>query len=692
MPRRSCLAKITAIAVTLAAISFSTRAGEENAGGRILKVRGGAPSAVSGSSGFPTLSKAVEAARPGDVIEIAPGEYRDAVVVPTPGLVVRAAQKGEPGKPSVTIFPSGDAPAVVDRHDTEWRDMAFGAPPEESGVLLEGFKGVFENCVFTGGSAGSVAVEVNGGAPVFQGCTFLGKDGAAASVRYGDDELETDVDFRYCLFRDFSEGVLTIRDAANVRFANCLLTGNGVLVTRGDVHDGKVEFVNSVLYFNNAGDIAMGAAGKRPVRIVNSVYTPTLNANMWIIGSPPDEQKGVEVVNSRCLSPRFANSGRPHIIGLGIDDARNIPVWAELSRLADEYGFKTTMAVNTELAGEEDWDLLRDGVKRGHEVGSHSSSHTPLAADPPMSVGVGGSDVESARLEIDATRYLSVFVDDEMVIEESLDRDDLTIAALAVRLRHAGLKVKTAANYRGVPARFLKPVGELDIAFPNPVVPLSLTTDAFFAHELKASRRAIAGEIPGAREIVFINPFSVSSPMAKEMIAGAGYVAARSNISYESSGIVPGQPDRARINVLGLPGYSLLEAKKLAAKEDGLEGVRMALDYASRFCPVLILYSHGVDEFSMREWRELLAMLGQSPLATVATLKETMRLIKERGNPLDKAVFEIPLSEPGEVFRPAAKSPLIGAGVDLGLEKDYEGNPVPEGAAPNIGLYQGVAK
>ncbi|MGH7628032.1 MAG: right-handed parallel beta-helix repeat-containing protein [Gemmatimonadales bacterium] len=53
----------------------------------------GAPRTLTVPGGFPTIQAAVRAARPGDLILIAPGLYREAVVVTTPGITLRGRDR-----------------------------------------------------------------------------------------------------------------------------------------------------------------------------------------------------------------------------------------------------------------------------------------------------------------------------------------------------------------------------------------------------------------------------------------------------------------------------------------------------------------------------------------------------------------------------------------------------------------------
>lgn len=660
------------------------------AGGRIIQVVPLSADAPAGAERG--LAKALASSRPGDRLVLAPGVYEENVVIPHNGLIISSPAGTELSMP-VEIVGSAGSPTVIDRRDTRWSGIAFVGSTADPAVELEDFSGRFEHCRFSVGNdgPGRVTLDVFGGVAAFHGCVFSGGGGVAAAVGYDVGEPvfdELSADFTYCLFEGFTEGILAVSGDMEVRFANCLFTRNGRLVTRPTQHRREVEVVNSVLYFNDVPEIVDAADDAAPVKLSHCVVTPVFTNRLWLTGEFPEKQEGVVAENVRILSPGFTGAGRRIMVNLCIDDTRNVGVWNALTNLADEHGFKATFAANTAQAKESDWLTMRDGLVRGHEVGSHSRSHVPVVAMSPLSVGFHRPGMKSARLSIDASKILRVIVDSRIILTQPLDAAGMNINTLTRTLARAGVKVKAASYYGGIPARLLSTVENLDIAFNHPGVPLGIDNDEFFEYEVKGSREDLLDHLPEAGEPVFLHPFSVSSPVAKKLLAKAGYKAARSNISVETSGVDADFPDEAVVNIFGFPGYSLNSARSLVPGNPVLDNVRLVLDYAKRFAPMIFLYSHGFDEFSLDDWRGLLAMLAEDPRIEVLTVSGIADRVREMGESADGERYAFAMPAPSLDYRPGPRSPLVGAGRQLGLTKDFAGKTIPPGEAPNIGLYQ----
>ncbi len=77
---------------------------------------------------------------------------------------------------------------------------------------------------------------------------------------------------------------------------------------------------------------------------------------------------------------------------------------------------------------------------------------------------------------------------------------------------------------------------------------------------------------------------------------------------------------------------------------------------------------------------------------TAATFTEWKSYHADEGDTVDNnSILDDPdFLSPGSNFKLLAGSPAIDAGVDVGLTEDFEGNPVPQGPAPDIGAYESV--
>lgn len=662
--------------------------------GRELRVSASA-SATSKDAAetFATIGAAIAAAAPGDTIVVDPGEYRENLRIDTHGLTITSPPGTETKMPVTVIAPPG-APALLDMADTLWRGIVFSKAEEtaaaENLVVLVDFSGRFEHCRFKwpGGNTGEAAVLVTGGSPVFHASVFSGKGGVG--IRAGgivpDSAMPNKTTtFTYCRVEGFSGGLLLAEGDVDVRFANCVLTRNGVFVRGVGGYTGEVDVLNSVLYYNLVSETSLSAP---PVFVSHSVHTPAITKEFWI-ANPLPGQMGVIVENSFSASPRFRDVGRGLAVGMGIDDSANANVWDRLTRMADEFGFKSTWAVNTLAADETTWAVARDAVARGHEVGSHTSSHTPVATTPPIAVAYYRPELSSASIAIAEDGALTVAADGETVHTTNID-DGRTVAALARDLERVGLRTTVSAYYSSVPAAFLVRNTEVDILFPKGNVGLAMDAEKFMSHELLSSLAALRENLPGVPEFVLVYPFSVSSGLAKAAIAGAGYVASRTNIMLIDQGIEEQPPTggEVRMNVFGLPGWSLSGARNLSPDNSVVENVRVMLDYFKLRMSAVVFYSHGWNEFSEEEWRGLMTLLKDDPKTEVMTLGEMMRRFRARGTPVDTETVAYAPPPPGEDYAPLPGSPLRAAGKLLGLTADFSGAPVPGDAPPTIGLYQ----
>jgi len=667
------------------------------AGARIIRVDPDAPVTAGGLSEpmrTATLADAVAMAEHGGHIVVESGIYRENIRISQKGITITCPPGLEAEVPVTIIAPAG-GPALVDTADTLWRGIAFVSEDGGEAVRLEEFNGRFEHCRFVSEAheARAPLLRSSGGNPSFHGSVFTGRSGVGLDLsEFGEPARPGGLaDFTYCLLQGFADGMADISGTRNVRFANCLMTGNGTVFVRREGHQGRVEAVNSVFFLNNASSIASSATDGPPILIDHCVYTPALNHWMYPLGPPPEQQPEIEWRNSLRASPRFAGTGGQIWVNLGIDDTMHIDVWDALSRKADRRGMKTTIAVNTAEANATAWERLADGLARGHEVASHTISHVALLDTPALTVGYGRRDADTVLLRISQERELSVEVDGHTVFRQALDENGLDMRTLARRLTTVDVAARLSPYFRGAPAVFLVPVGPLDITLGSPGIPLKLDMKNLLEHELLGSKRVIKENLPGIGDVVFVNPSADSSPMAREAIARFGYAAGRGLELPRNAEAVGGQRDETgamRINPFSIPAYVLDVARLTDANPCAVEEIRIRLDHFKDRYLAFGLYSHGENEFSLVQWYDLLDLIHDDPQIKVATLRELAERIRTDGRSAEDGWYFYPKEAPGTDWRPKAGSPLLDAGKPLGLKSDFTGKPVPPDRAPTIGLHQ----
>ena len=116
----------------------------------------------SSGSGYPTIQAAINAAKPGDVIYVQPGEYDENLVVTTDYLTIVGAQVGGYGRPD--IVPSSGVGLTVTAQGFVCKRVRFAAAASSAAVNQQGNGFAYENCVFDGDGAGTTGLLLKGNA------------------------------------------------------------------------------------------------------------------------------------------------------------------------------------------------------------------------------------------------------------------------------------------------------------------------------------------------------------------------------------------------------------------------------------------------------------------------------------------------------------------------------------------------
>lgn len=645
---------------------------------------------------FSGITDAVRVAKPGDCIEVAAGEYREAIRVTTPGLTIVAegfSGGGGEAAPVRIVAPEGEA-ALYDSQNTVWRGIAF-AGDGDAVVELEFFEGRFEQCGFFSGSGdeASAALVIYEGNASFHGCVVKGRAGYGAVMssfpgRAG--QAAATVDFTYCLIEGFRTSALHARDKVAARLANCVLTRNGLILQRFSGSVGKVDVVNSILYYNTGRMLVNTSASPEPLRVENCFVSPIFNSQIWVVGLSIYEQPGVEAVNCRIISPRFVRSGRPALVNLGIDDTINLGVFDDMVQAVGKYGYPLTWAINTDAAQENDWRKAVEFIGKGHEIASHSASHVGVEIDIPMSLGRGGDDVDSAFISIDAKKGVVLTVNDKVIGSFSVDDGKMTLVSLGNRLRRYGFTCHVSHIYGNITVNEIEPVENLDVAFPEPSVPLYLRSDKLFENQMDKSYQALRGNLPPETDIPFINPFVVTSPLTRRRLAAIGYSCARALLPNDYEEDEQGRADgRVIYNSFAIPCVAFNSCRYTEEGDDAqLESLLLALDYVKEGMGAISFYSHTYNELTLEQWEAVWGLLSKDPNVRVVTLTDMTREMTARGEALGDDFYLTPLDDYNTDYRLRDDSPGLGAGKSLGLPYDFVGTPVPSDKPPNIGLFQ----
>ena len=638
-----------------------------------------------------SINAAFKKARKGDVIVVAPGEYRESIQVTVSGVTVQGSVS-EDNIPLVTILaPVGKAVSVLtDSTDTLWRGVGFHVAGRAA-VVLRGFAGRFERCLFA--SESSVpGIEVYGGSPVFQGCTFTGGTGPDAMMALnGQAGRKSSATMAYCLFRDISGAAVLLRGEQDVRFVNCLFAACRFVTMRQTGVGAQVSATNSVFFLSPEPKLFLQPASAPRVRLANCLYAPAPGDYMKWQAKPLEQQQEVTAVNCVTASPRFMG-GRHALINLCVDDTVNAPVWRSLTPAAAKLGLKITLALNTDALSPQYWRVIIPSVNAGFEVASHGSVHASMTSAEVLRLGWFSAQGTSATVSIDQAQRLRVVADGtELCAIDLVTEPYLSMGGLVRLLQEKGLRAELVSlSHEKIPAYLLAPVAGQDIFFERHNAELVMDTKAFMHYMLSESRRKI--EL-GLREnnalqqtcVAFVCPYSETNANIRQAMKSTGIVIARSHMTQrfpsatESVDFSALQSISLKDLVIGTPTPNLKEM------------LRIYLDYLKYHGSIMGLYSHGANEWTANQWLELFEVLHDNPAIKTAGLADIAATVKEQCESTVPWTYRCP-SNTGPVsgktsFRPDQNSPLLGAGLPTEFITDYDGKPLPAGQTPNIGLY-----
>jgi predicted outer membrane repeat protein len=141
----------------------------------------------------PTIQAAIDAAEPGDVIEIAAGRYAEAVDLLGKAIQIRSSNPADPAVVAATVIDGNGAPHVVqcvsgEGPETVLRGLTItggdAAGGRGGGLYITSSGPTVTDCTFTGNSAGLFggAVFSQSGSPTVQRCAFIENSAASGGA------------------------------------------------------------------------------------------------------------------------------------------------------------------------------------------------------------------------------------------------------------------------------------------------------------------------------------------------------------------------------------------------------------------------------------------------------------------------------------------------------------------------------
>lgn len=676
-----------------AALLLSGGLGAHEASARTIHV---APTAKGDGSrpnaALPRLDDAMAKAKPGDTIILAPGVYHERVRVGVRGLRIQGSYS-EDNIPQVTIVAPTKTygPLLVDSQNTRWSGVAFQSG-EGPVAELRGFEGRFEHCLFDL-RGNMTTLNIEGGSPSFHACTFANQSGPDTAIVFGESKKpNAAARFSYCLFRDIEGGAYLLRGNQKIRIINCVFANLKFIGMRIPGNEADVSVVNSVFYLTLASRLFLQEPFDRRVIVENSIYAPAPGRFMVWNCSDLDRQPEVISIKNRTVSPRFAG-GRHALLNLCIDDTGNYALWLSLVPYAKKLGLSITLALNTDELTPEIWKSIVPANNEGFELASHGAAHSSLIARDVLRLGWSAENSHSATVDIDKDKNLTIRVDGKPAYVRALDaKPNITMGELVKDLEEKGFRAQLVdLSNRKLPARLLQSVTGQDIFFASYEPVFILDTGAYQRWMLGESREKLEAAFKTYHtkqqsNAVIVAPYSENGPSIISAMDATGYVLARSgfeDVDYVSP--------LKEVNLYFLRSVSLGKLFATMPVDDRSRMFRIYLDYLKYHGAIMGVYAHGGKEVSAKDWIDIFDVLADVPLVETMPMARIAHIVQTQCTPTGKGTYRCdgknsPLS--GSIsFKPQQDSPLLGAGIPTECTTNFTGAALPQGQAPNIGIY-----
>ena len=652
--------------------------------GAVLGNDGGTPGAP-----LPTINAALKRAAPGDVISIAPGDYRESISISVSKLTIKGSSTSD-GIPIVRITPPDKSTGLLltDGRDTLWQNIAFQSGQESALANLPNFSGRFEHCLFVMPAMQS-AVILDGGKASFFACSFEGHPGPEAAITIAGRGGETN--FAYCLFKDINGGVLQVGNNGPVRFTNCLFANCSYTVMRLRNSKAPISAVNTVFYLGRESSLFLQSPDAPRINLENCLYSPAPGDYLDWLALPLKSQPEINASNCITASPRF-EGGRKVLLNFCIDDTINSVIWSKLTPYAEKMGLKITLALNADDLTPDRWRFIVPHINRGFEVASHGAVHSSMLAKEVLRQAWYDKNAKSAVLSISANKVFEIRINDETAFSlPLLDEPRPTMETLTTLLQEKGFRAELVDRSHGrIPAYLLAPVEAQDIFFERFMPALAMDTSLYMHYMLAESREKIEAGLTEykanqRRLEVFVCPYAETNGDIVRAMDSTGYILSRSRTEKQFRSALDG------VNLYFIESVPVKEILEHRPVENLADMFRMYFDYLKYHGSILGIYAHGGNECSVEQWLTLFTVVADDKMIRTVSLHDMADEIKEFCLQNGNGEFRCPPDQgpvAGEIsFRPSPLSPLLRAGKVTGYQTNFAGEAIPTNSTPNIGLF-----
>lgn len=493
--------------------------------------------------------------------------------------------------------------------------------------------------------------------------------------------LGGDIDVYYCQITGENQNStqigMTLAGTVNV-YNNLIARGKGLAVANAG--PAIVTVKNNLILPNgyNSTDPVLKNTGSGSLSYGNNLiaFQPYQSESSGCV------DLGGNIVNQE---PEITNyNGQGYIILRHDDFLDEVESFATI---AESYGLKLSFACNKK-ANENKSNLsnrLNALVSAGHAVGNHGDSHIGLANTTAFVVQYDGAE-SNPTIDIDQVANTITLAtteggDDVLISNTDTKRQSDVASELS------GENWSISDGYEDVNLTSLADTaGPIALTGSPPTHTTNLDQAAFFYDELDAPKAWIEGVIGGgfvSKHMTY--PGGSQNETVRDAVKTAGFEIAGSSEAF--TGHDMSNLDIFQIQLTGDGAWQgdLTEATIRA-------NIRGLLMWCAENNLVTSLLFHYASAAALERYDWVCDEISNFSAITNITYDELETLVKDSGNWADAdgdgERWTRTFTDQGDYHPNNDAAPLVDAGLDLGLTEDYEGNSVPVGDFPEIGIYE----
>ena len=586
------------------------------------------------------------------------------------------------------IFPAGEDGVVVkkasnhslrcQRANVTMKNITFG----ETGAswdcfYYDGSNFVGEKLRFVDSGRNSLNA-FNGSNFLFVDCVFSGSSGSTpisvAGTGSGSFKKSVFCPSQKQLFGNITSSGAVIRNNASgiVYVDNCIIFGvDGQPLYNSST--GSLIVRNSIVC---AGDVKVGlvVAGRDSgtLSISNSILIASWRyPGVYFGGTVGD------VNNIKLNSPRWISHARRGYIIPCVDDNVNDDYAIAVSALLESKRVKGTWYVDASGidANLSNIQAVRDG--NGMDIGFHGYSNTKLNF-----AGTIFTVTKSATVNIDRTADTITVAPGGTVSGFKSKRLD----AIKTELEALGCTVSAINSDVAVYAlgELLTGTAGAQSAASGLAVPVLIDTTCatgLFKSEIADALATIESAL-GISLTTMATPMGATSQNVQDACVSVGLHALRSGDTASDA--------NWRLNNVNL--YRLLyigTGQITGANDDETRGrIRAISTMAAQTGALIAIVGHNTTEISLEKWALICDTLAENPDVTVTSMEDAVNAIRTSGDwaTTDEIIYTRTWADQSD-YHLLPTSPCIGAGIDVGLTTDLDGNAIPGALGYDIGPY-----